>query len=70
MTDNTAGSCEIGFLLHDGDGRCASAHGLMVYGSKIGVLGNPSKARNLFYKDLVVIDCEVGVALKMIFKGR
>ena len=70
MKNNTAGSCEIGFLFHDGDGLCASAHGLMVYGSKIGVLGNPSQTRNLYYKFLIVIDCVVGVVLKTIFKGR
>ena len=59
---NTVGSADIGYLLF-GQGPCVVAQNITAFGCKVGVLAYP-KSVQLQYKNIVVIDSNIGIALR------
>ncbi len=52
---NTAGSCEIGWLLSNGNSSCLGSKGLMAYSTKIGQIMNPRASMSMF-KNFIMAD--------------
>lgn len=64
LGNNTAGSCQIGFIFNQVDGDCQAFSWIKAFACEIGQIGGPPSKLQLIYSNFILADNQRGATLK------